>query len=362
MVENNTPLRTALYKQHIANSATMGEEGGWEMPVSYRGGLAEADDVRHRAGLFDASHLGRIRIRGDGALDLLERVCTTDVAHQEDDTAAHTLLCNESGGIIDECFLLRLSNMWVLTTNASNRHKVLSHLQAQQVDSVKIDDQTEKVSQLVMAGPAAEEILEAVLPINVTGLKTGQVRMGTLLVANYIASRTGYSNQWTLEVMVPAMFAGQAWAYITQKAADKAVKPCGLASRDVLRIEAGLCRYGHETNETIDPAAAGLAGCVDFGHDFIGAEAIRKIIDKGPARKRVSLALAGQGEVIPRLGEAITRSDGGEIGTVTSGTFSPKQDAIIAMGYVSASEAQPDAEVLLGGQNSLAARITKIYE
>ncbi len=345
----------------------MGEEGGWAVPVSYGYPLDEARTIRSRAGVFDLSHLGRIRIRGNGALELLERVCTADVAHQEDNTAMHTLLCNEAGGILDEAFLLRLESMWVLTTNAANREKLLAHLKNQDVVGAKIDDQTAKVSQIAVAGPAAEKILGAVLPIPVTGLARGEAKMGSLMIANYIASRSGYCGQWMLEVMVPGMFAGKAWAYITQKAGENAIAPCGMAARDILRIESGLCRYGHEVNETIDPITAGLGGCVDFDHDFIGAAAVEKISQAGPTRRRVSLVLdtpcgddTGQTvdvEAIPRLGAAITRTDGGEIGTVTSGTFSPHLRKIIAMGYVAASHAETDAEVLIGSQP---ARITKV--
>lgn len=353
MTENDLS-KTALHAQHTAAGATMGEEGGWATPISYRGALEEALEVRRRAGVFDVSHLGRIRIRGDGALDLLERVCTADVAHQEDDTTLHTLLCNEQGGILDECFLIRLANFWVLTCNAHNRQKLLDHLAEQKIDNMKIDDQTTMVSQLAVAGPAAEDILNEVLPIRLDGLKDHAAKMGSLMIANYIAARSGYSGEWTLEVMVPGMFATKAWDFITQSAGKNAIPPAGMAARDVLRIEAGLCRYGHETNETIDPITAGLERYVDFGHDFLGAEAIRKIQQKGPVQKRVGLIFeeppAGKPSPpsIPVSGEVVRKTDGAEIGTITSGTFSPQQDNVIAMAYVVSDLAESGDEVLVG--------------
>ena len=249
---NDELKKSGTLPLHTAADAVMGEEGGWEVPVSYGDAAGEAKMVRSRAGIFDVSHLGRIRIRGNGALDLLERVCTSDVAHQEDDAAAHTLLCNERGGIIDECFLLRLAKFWVLTTNAANRQKVIEHLESQEIDDVKIDDQTEKVYQFAVAGPKAKEILRAVLPISIDDLADGGAKMGSLMIANYIATRVSYSGEWTLEVMVPGMFAGKAWGFITRKAGDNVVGPAGMAARDILRIEAGRPRYGHETNEMID--------------------------------------------------------------------------------------------------------------
>ena len=346
--------RTALHAQHIAAGATMGEEGGWAIPLSYRGALEEALEVRRRSGVFDVSHLGRIRIRGDGALDLLERVCTGDVGHQEDDTTLHTLLCNDRGGILDECFLIRLANFWVLTCNAVNRQKLLEHLAGQKIDDVRIDDQTMMVSQLAVAGPAAEGILDAVLPIRLGGLKDHAAKMGSLMIANYIAARSGYSGEWSLEVMVPGMFIAKAWRFITLKAGQNAIRPAGMAARDVLRIEAGLCRYGHEINETIDPITAGLERYVDFGHDFLGAEAIRKIQQKGPVQKRVGLTFeeppAGSPSPpsIPVSGEVVCKTDGAEIGTITSSTFSPQQDNVIAMAYVASDLAESGAEVLAG--------------
>ena len=130
MSQESDELKTPLYARHVAEGAELGEEGGWVIPLYYVGALEEAAEVRRRAGVFDLTHLGRIRIRGDGALDLLERACTSDVAHQEDDTAAYTLLCNERGGVLADALLLRLPDCWLMTTAAICRRKVLEHLRA----------------------------------------------------------------------------------------------------------------------------------------------------------------------------------------------------------------------------------------
>jgi aminomethyltransferase len=346
----------------------MGEEGGWALPLHYGDPLAEAEAVRRRAGVFDVSHLGRIRVRGDGALDLLERVCTADVARQEDETTLHSLLCNEAGGILDECFLLRLPAFWVLTTTACNREKIFAHLLAQEVPGAKVDDQTQKVCQVAVAGPTAEEILSAVLPIPVAGLGRGDAKVGSLMIANYIAVRTGYSDLWSLEVMIPNLFAGRAWSFITSTAGENAVAPAGATARDILRIEAGLCRYGHEISEAVDPITAGLGDCVDFGHDFIGAEAIRKITEKGPARKRVRLEFeeettrngkpwgsesgdresGAEGGAIPRMGAPVFDAEGREAGAITSATFSPAANRILAQAYVAADAAADGGAVAVG--------------
>ncbi len=391
---NDELKKSGTLSLHIAADAVMGEEGGWEVPVSYGDAAGEAKNVRSRAGIFDISHLGRVRIRGNGALDLLERVCTHDVARQEDDTAAHTLLCNERGGIIDECFLLRLSKFWVLTTNAGNREKVIEHLKAQQIDDVKIDDQTEKVYQFAVSGPAAQDILRKVLPISIDDLADGGAKMGSLMIANYIATRVSYSGEWTLEVMVPGMFAGKAWEFITKitkKAGENAVAPVGMAARDILRIEAGRCRYGHEINEMTDPVTGGLMSCVELNHDFIGADAIAKLAAKTPARRRVGLILETSGGgaetgdlsggaadeaknlrdlmtppgegIIPTLGTPITTADAKnsrEVGNITSGTFSPKLGKVIAMGYVAPDVAEVGTELIVHIPSPTAACVTAL--
>ncbi len=347
----------------------MGQEAGWAMPMNFGSGLEEARITRKRAGIFDVSHLGRLRIRGDGALELLERVCTADVAHQEDDTAIHTLLCNERGGILDECYLIRLENFWVLTTSADNREKILEHLKAHAADigGVKIDDQTEKVSQLAAVGPDAEGILDALLPISVAGLAPLTARVGSLMIANYIASRTSYSGGlFTLEVMVPAMFVGKAWDYVTKKEGDRAMPPAGMLARDILRMEAGLCRYGYEINEMIDPAMADLMKCVDFNHDFIGAEAVRKFSDNGSGRIRAGLVLEPPADgraptVVPTLGTVVADSEGREVGNITSATFSPQLEKIIAQAYLVNDSAEVDTELFVKtAHKDTAARVSKM--
>ena len=353
MTEGDTP-RTALYGKHVAREATMGPDGGWEMPLSFRPPGEEVAETCRRAGVFDISHVGRIRIRGDEALDLVERVCTADVVRQEDDTARYTLLCNESGGVIDQCLAMRIEDWWLLTTSPINHAKVLAHVRtAGEGLSAKVDDQTAKTSMVCVAGPDAEAMLDRAMPISVAGLAPGQIKTGTLMFARYIAVRTAYMGLWALEVMLPTMFIGQGWRFITDKAGENAAPPAGAIARDVLRIQAGKCRYGHELNETIDPFMAGLGWAVDFAHEFIGISALEALRDNPPARRRVGLVLAppaGQDRdgAIPTLGTPVCRTDGGQIGTVTSGTFCPALDRAIAMAYVGRDDARIGTEVLIG--------------
>ena len=358
--------QTALHGKHVAADANMGPDGGWEMPLSFRAAGEEVRAVASRAGVFDVSNIGRIRIRGDEALDLVERICTADVVRQEDDTARFTLLCNAAGGIIDQCLALRIDDWWLLTTSPVNRIKVLEHLRAQGDGlAVKIDDQTAKTSMICVAGAEAEGLLDRSLPIRVAGLAPGQLKAGTLMVARYIALRTGYTGFWGLDVILPNMFAGQAWRFITDKAGENAVPPAGAAARDVLRIQAGHCRYGHELNETIDPFMAGLGGAVDLTHDFLGRPALEALADKTPARQRVGLVVSDPPDpsapgAIPGLGTEVTRTDGGAIGTITSGTFSPAMDSVIAMAYLAGDDGLVGADVLVGQDNPRPAKVVSL--
>jgi len=228
--------KTPLHDAHLAAGAAMTQRDGWLVPEHYGDVDAEIDAARSRAAVFDASHLGRIRIRGDGALELLETHCTADVAHQEDDTALLTDIRDAAGQTIDTGFLIRLETFWVFTSSAAGREDVLAALsEAADGLGAKVDDQTFKTSMVTVVGPQAAGILDAFLPVKASSLSRGMVKQGSLMLARYIAARTGRAPLWSLEVTVPNMLVGQAWKFITQKAGDNALLPIGLAAVDALR-------------------------------------------------------------------------------------------------------------------------------
>jgi aminomethyltransferase len=278
MSEATDPLnRTALHDRHLAAGAEMHVEDGWEMPRSYGDADEEHGRVRSRAGVFDVSHIGRLRVRGEGALEMLEHLCTADVARQEDDTAIYTLLCNEGGGIIDHALVVRLEGYWMLTCSPHRRAAVLGHLQAHAGGfGAAVDDQTLKTSMLSVVGPEAPAILDAVLPEKPSALPRGAAKVGSLLIARYLAMRSGATRLWSLEVMLPNTLAGRAWDFITARAGANVIAPAGLAVRDRLRTEAHLPRWGREIDETTSPVAAGLLHAVDLDKDFLGAPAVRE--------------------------------------------------------------------------------------
>lgn len=325
-------LKTPLHEQHLSAGARLVDFAGWHMPLLYTGILDEHAKTRAEATVFDVSHMGRLRIRGDSAWRLLDRVCTADVVHQDDQTLRYSLLCNEAGGVLDDIMVFRLEEEWLVVCNASNRLKVVEHLrQVNQAGGfkAKIDDATIETAMLAVQGPKARQRLADVLPFDISNVGRHNLLAGSYMMFKYIASRSGYTGEDGFEVILPKMAAGLAWKFITSE--DSGVTPAGLGARDVLRLEAGLPLYGHELNETIDPITAGLDKAVRDEGDYIGAAAIAKVRQSGPARKRVGIRLATPR--IARQGSAIY-ADRWEVGAVTSGTFSPSCNASIAMGYV----------------------------
>jgi aminomethyltransferase len=331
---------------------------GWEVPADYGQCRDECIQLHTRAAVMDLTADGRIRIRGDGALSMLERLCTADVARQEDDTAIRSLLLNQRGCVIDMVTVMRLDGWWVLTCSPARRQAVLEHLQshAGQFDA-KVDDQTFKTATLAVVGPMGAEILDRFLPDKASGLAGGAVKVGSMLIANYIAARTGATDLWSLEVTLPNMLVGQAWKFITAKAGqnENALPPAGMDARDVLRIEAHLPRWGHEMDEDTDPISAGLGGMVCFEKDFLGAEAVESARQApcgqapcgqagGPSR-RVAWSMeaaaptgpggAGSQASIAR-GDRLLDPAGRAIGVVTSAAFSPSAGTWLGQGRAEA--------------------------
>lgn len=357
MPDQPTTFRTPMHAAHLAAGAEMGDVAGWEMPLRYRTPAEECRDLHQRAGVIDLGHHGRIRVRGDGAVDLLERLCTADVARQEDDTAQVSLVLNEDGGIIADVLVVRLETFWVLVCSPPCRQRLMEHAAAlAEPFNAKVDDQTLKTGMVGVVGPAAPEILDAVLPEKVSALPDGTARSGSMLIARYIALRSDRLGLWGLHVMLPNMLMGQGWRFITNKAGANAITPVGLEAMDVLRIEAAVPAYGAELDETVDPVLADLMDAVDMAHDFLGRSAVQRLLDSPPSRKLVSLELTA----LPPAGAALLTADGQTVGTITSAAASDALGKVIALGYVSADLAETSAELFVAlGAEPAPARITR---
>ncbi len=352
-------LKTPLHGVHETAGARLVDFAGWDMPMLYTSILDEQAKTRSDATIFDVSHMGRLRIRGDFAFRLLDRACTAEILTQEDHTTRYSLLCNEAGGVLDDIIVMRFPDEWLVVCNASNRLKVLAHLQSLNDAGgfgAKIKDQTTSSAMVAVQGPNAIAKLGAILPFDVAEIGRHQVKRDSMMMMSYTASRTGYTGEDGLEVILPSIIAAKAWGFITGEKGG--VTPAGLGARDLLRLEAGLPLYGHELNETIDPISAGLGRAVREREGFVGCEAIGAIRQAGPARKLVGLKLDTQR--IARQG-VMVKADGREVGVVTSGTYSPSCGASIAMAYVDCQYAEAGGEVFVAirANNELPALVVR---
>jgi aminomethyltransferase len=322
-------LRTPLYDWHVAHSAAMVEFAGWDMPIRYSTITEEHGAVRNSVGLFDISHMGRLSFSGSGALDLIQHVWTNNAATMKDMQARYGLICNEEGGIRDDVLVYRWPYGWAMVVNASNRPKIVSWLEQHRGGwDVAIRDQTESTCMVAVQGPKALEICAGMFPIDLSEIKYYFAAPTRYKDNNCVVSRTGYTGEDGIEIMVPAALG----VTLADDLLARGARPCGLGARDTLRLEAAMPLYGHELNEEIDPLQAGLDWAVKLEKgDFIGREAILRRQQDKTREVRVGLELEGRRaaregmQVL--LGEQV-------VGWVTSGTFTPTLNKAIAMAYV----------------------------
>ncbi len=323
-------LRTPLYQWHVDHKARMVPFGGWEMPVQYAGIGPEHKAVRAGAGLFDISHMARFNFGGKDALALLEHVFTNSVATMKDGQVRYGLVCNESGGILDDILVYKWPYGYAAVINASNRPKILAWLAQHAAGrDVQIQDQTLDTTMIAVQGPKSVELVAGMFADDVSGLKYYYATPSRYKDKPCVVSRTGYTGEDGFEVIVPNALGVTLWDEFIGKGAV----PCGLGARDTLRLEAAMPLYGHELNETIDPIHAGLSWAVKLDKGaFIGRDAIQTAT--ADTTKPVRVGLEIEGKRAAREGCAITDADGAPVGTVTSGSLCPWLDKSLAMGYV----------------------------
>ncbi len=356
-------LRTPLADWHSAHGGRMVDFAGWSMPVQYGSIVEEHHRVRRAAGLFDVSHMGRLRFDGPGATPLLDRLLTRKVAGMGPGKIRYSLVCNESGGILDDVLVYHLQEhggglYHLLVVNASNRKKIAgwikSHIQSS--NDVRLTDKTVETAMIAVQGPAALRIVEPVVGADLGGLAYYTGLETTIGGHAGIASRTGYTGEDGCELIVPASAAVEVWEKILAHGKEADAGPAGLGARDTLRLEAAMPLYGHELNEQIDPLTAGLGFAVNLeGREFIGRAAIAAAKERADRQVRVGLEMSGRRVPrehygvhsrphAPREG-FISRSEMPTIGQITSGTFSPTLEKPIAMAYVEPQHSQPGTEL-----------------
>ncbi len=370
-IDTTTLNRTPFHAFHVDHGARMVDFAGWEMPLRYHSIIEEHHQTRHSGGIFDVSHMGRLRFSGRDARAFLDRVCTRQIFGMADGQVRYSLVCNDQGGCRDDVLVYRLDqDDYLMVCNAANREKLLEHFRGLKADSVfKLDDQTFSSGMVAIQGPQVMGLLSG-YSSEIASLKRFRFARLNLMALELIISRTGYSGEDGVEVI---FWAGSVVARsiikLLLKDVDSAVaevKPAGLGARDTLRIEAAMPLYGHEITEAIDPLSAGLDFAVklDTGLQdeqvgrFIGQDALRRIREQGPKRGRVGILLEGRRTARPSM--PVVRGDV-EVGRVTSGCLSPTLGTPIAMAYVGAEEVQTGGALRVDlGRASVEAEVVEL--
>lgn len=345
---SDTLLKTPLHALHLELGARMVPFAGYDMPVQYPAGvLKEHLHTRQAAGLFDVSHMGQIRLHGEGAAAALETLVPVDIVDLPVGLQRYALFTNDEGGILDDLMVANAGDHLFLVVNAACKNADLAHLRAKIGDKCEIEPLFEQRALLALQGPKAVDVLARLAP-QVAAMTFMQFATLELLGVSCHVSRSGYTGEDGYEISVPVE---QAEALARRLLADPDVLPIGLGARDSLRLEAGLCLYGHDMDTATTPIEASLAWAISKARradgmragGFPGAACVFAQQRDGVARKRVGLLAQAKAPV--REGAELVDADGTVIGSVTSGGFGPTLGAPVAMGYVDAAHAAIGSEV-----------------
>jgi len=345
--------RTHLYDFHRQH-AKMVEFAGFDMPLWFKGIIPEHMAVRSRVGIFDITHMGRVLITGAKSEAFLNYVITNDVSVLAPLSAQYSVMCNENGGIKDDFIVSRLEpEKFLMVYNAANREKDFEWLvQNAGAFGVKVEDVSDSVAMFAVQGPSAQRALQKVADSDLGKVERFKCGFTKLAGCEGFVSRTGYTGEDGFEVFVwdtpvdKPDKAVKVWNAILDAGKEFGVEPCGLGARDTLRLEAGMCLYGNDIDETITPLEAGLGFVVKFKKaSFIGKAALEKLKAEGIKKKRVGLRMLEKGPS-PRPKQEVWK-DSVRIGYVSSGTFSPLLQCGVAQAYVGVEHAVEGATVIV---------------
>jgi aminomethyltransferase len=338
--------RTPLFVAHRDLNAKLVPFAGWEMPVQYAGVVPEVKAVRENVGLFDVSHMGRVRVRGKDAFDYLQHLTVSDLSQlpPEGGKAQYSLLCLESGGIIDDIIVYRLgTEEFIVVVNASNRQKDLSWMRRHANGyEVILEDETYLTALIAVQGPKAFTLLDNLSDRDLAALPRFGVDESVIADVPTMAARTGYTGEDGVELFCPASLAVKLWDVLVKAGGV----PCGLGARDVLRLEAALPLYGHEMNEHTTPYEARLGWVVKTKQsaDFLGKRVLSQLRGEKPQKVLVGIEMDGRG--IAREDYPVQSPETGQvIGHITSGTFSPLRNKSIALARIDSSQTDVGTKV-----------------
>ncbi len=363
MLEIENMLETALTKKHIELGAKMAEFAGYNMPIVYAGIKEEHQCVREKVGVFDVSHMGEFIVKGEGALDLIQKVVSNDASKLEKGQAQYAYLPNDKGGIVDDLLVYHLDDdNYMLVVNASNMQKDWDWILKHNTENVEIHNISSKTTLLAVQGPEAVNALQSLTSIDLASISYYRFVRGDFAgKENVIISATGYTGSGGFELYFKNEYANEIWDQIFKVGEDFGIQPIGLGARDTLRLEMGYCLYGNDINDTTSPFEAGLGWVTKLKKEgpFEYRSLLQDIKDKGINRKLVGFELLDRG--VPRHDYPILNVEGNEIGIVTSGTHGPSVDKAIGMGYVSKDFANPGSEIFIGVRKKrLRAKVVKL--
>ncbi len=351
---------TSLTSKHISLGAKMVPFAGYNMPVQYEGINAEHSTVRNGVGVFDVSHMGEFILKGEHALDLIQRVTSNDASKLYDGKIQYSCLPNEEGGIVDDLLVYRLTEQsYMLVVNASNIEKDWNWIEKYNTQGVEMHNISDKTSLLAIQGPKAAEAIQSLTDLDLASMEYYTFSKGKFAgVDNVLVSATGYTGAGGFEIYFENEHAELIWDAIFEAGEPFGIKPIGLGARDTLRLEMGFCLYGNDIDDTTSPLEAGLGWITKFTKDFTNSAALKAQKEAGIKSKLVGFEMIDRG--IARHDYQIADAEGNIIGRVTSGTQSPSLQKAIGMGYVSKEFAQEGAEIyILIRNNKLKAKVVK---
>ncbi len=328
--------RTPLYEMHQKYGGRIVDFGGWALPVQFSSILEEHRAVRERAGLFDVSHMGEIKLTGPQALAVAQRLVTNDVAALADQQILYSPMCYAHGGIVDDLLVYRRGpEDYLLVVNAANTDKDYLHVSevARQYPGARVENSSDATAQLALQGPRAERILQRLTGAPLAEIKYYWFRPEVEVAGvKCLVSRTGYTGEDGFELYCSPTEAPQLWETLLEEGDEDGLVPCGLGARDTLRFEARLPLYGHELSDQSTPLEAGLGVFVKLGKEgFLGQPVLVRQQQEGVKRKLAGFEMLERG--IPRAQYPIALN-GEEVGFVTSGTFAPTLEKNLGLGYV----------------------------
>ena len=342
------PRKTPLYEKHIELGARVVDFAGWWLPVQYAGILEEHRSVRERAGLFDVSHMGEIRIKGPEASEYLQKLLTNTVGGMKDGSVRYSPICFTSGGTVDDVLVYRLSaeEYW-LVVNASNKDKDLAWIiENSSGMEVVVTDESDETAEVALQGPAAAAILEKLAGSSVKELGYYEfLPEVTVTGVATLISRTGYTGEDGFEIYCSPADVEKLWTALLDAGKPEGLQPAGLGCRDTLRFEACMPLYGHELSAEISPLEAGLSKFVSFEKgDFYGREVLLAQKEQGLKRKLVGFEMLDRG--VARAGYPVLKN-GEIVGHVTSGTVAPTVGKNLGMALVRADLGPVGTEIAI---------------